>query len=262
MKCPNVFEINKRKGVYTILLLVVFAFLNKNCTFNKMGQDKNNTTNTGSLPHQDPEFWKKEAEAMVNTQIIARGILDQKLTQAMKNTPRHLFVPRSWASHAYDDSPQPIGEGQTISQPYIVALMTSLLQLTGKEKVLEIGTGSGYQAAILSQLAAQCFSIELIPSLADTARTILKKLDYNNVTVKCDDGYQGWAEHAPFDAIIITAAPEEIPLKLVAQLKTGGKMVVPVGTHSQELQLLTKTKKKLKKETIIPVRFVPMVKPK
>ncbi len=216
----------------------------------------------GQTPARQPgDWWKGEAEMMVNTQIISRGVDDNRVIKTMKNTPRHLFVPEKIEKSAYSDSPLPIGEGQTISQPYIVALMTELLELKGNEKVLEIGTGSGYQAAILSQLTDICYSIEIVKTLADRSREILSQLGYDNVLVKWGDGYKGWPEHAPFDRIIITAAPEEIPQELVAQLKVGGRMVLPVGKWYQELVLITKDATGIKKETIIPVRFVPMVHP-
>lgn len=207
------------------------------------------------------DWWKGEAKMMVNTQIVSRGVEDGRVINAMKKTPRHRFVPKKIEKMAYSDRPLPIGEGQTISQPYIVALMTELLELKGKEKVLEIGTGSGYQAAILSQLAGECYSIEIVETLAYSAKAILKQLGYDNVLVKWGDGYQGWPEHAPFDRIIITAAPEEIPQKLITQLKVGGRMVLPVGKWNQELILITKDINGIKKESIIPVRFVPMVHP-
>ena len=186
------------------------------------------------------DWWKEEVEIMVNTQIVSRGVEDGRVINAMKKTPRHRFVPKKIEKIAYSDRPLPIGEGQTISQPYIVALMTELLELKGKEKVLEIGTGSGYQAAILSQLAGECYSIEIVETLAHSAKAILKQLGYDNVLVKWGDGYQGWPEHAPFDRIIITAAPEEIPQKLITQLKVGGRMVLPVGKWNQELILTPK----------------------
>ncbi len=207
------------------------------------------------------EEWKELAEAMVNSQIKARGVSDQRVLDVMKNTPRHLFVPSDAARYAYYDSPLQIGHGQTISQPYIVGLMTESLELKGTEKVLEIGTGSGYQAAILSPLVDTCYSIEVLEPLARKAEALLKELEYNNVVVRWGDGYAGWEEHAPFDCIIITAAPPEIPEKLIEQLKVGGKMIVPVGTMLQELILITRTNKGIRKKSIIPVRFVPMVHP-
>lgn len=205
--------------------------------------------------------WKKEAKKMVSRQLTSRGIADRNVLRVMENTPRHLFVPENLRQEAFFDGALPIGEGQTISQPFIVAIMTELLELKGHEKVLEIGTGSGYQAAVLSQLVDSCYTIELVKILADSANVRLKRLGYKNVIVKCDDGYLGWPEHAPFDCIIITAAPPEIPKTLVEQLKPEGKMVLPVGKYDQELIVITKTKHGISRESIIPVRFVPMVKP-
>jgi len=247
------------------LFFLVFIYYScLNCSPNRQGSE-NNITNASIMimsgQNDDTFWWKKEADQMVDHQIVARGIKDEKVITAMKNTPRHLFVPGNFLKSAYNDGPLPIGEGQTISQPYIVAIMTELLQLKGHEKVLEIGTGSGYQAAILSQLVDTCYTIELLKILAENASARLKRLGYNNVVVKCGDGYQGWAEHAPFDCIIITAAPEEIPEKLVEQLKMNGRMVLPVGKYFQDLVLITKTEKGFIKENIISVRFVPMVKP-
>lgn len=209
----------------------------------------------------ETDDWKKEAENMVSRQLIARGIADRNVLRVMGNTPRHLFVPENLRSEAYRDGPLPIGEGQTISQPFIVAIMTELLKLNGDEKVLEIGTGSGYQAAVLAQLVDTCYTIELVKKLADSSGTLLKQLGYKNVIAKCGDGYKGWPEHAPFDRIIITAAPPEIPQTLVEQLKPDGIMVLPVGKYYQQLIVVTKTKKGIRQENIIPVRFVPMVKP-
>jgi protein-L-isoaspartate(D-aspartate) O-methyltransferase len=208
-----------------------------------------------------PEDWKKKAERMVESQIIARGVKDPAVLDAMRNTPRHLFVPDNVKDAAYNDSPLPIGYNQTISQPYIVALMTELLELKGNEKVLEIGTGSGYQAAVLSPLVDTCYSIEVVKELAEQASNRLAGLNYGNVVVRWGDGYAGWKAHAPYDAIIITAAPEEIPDKLVDQLVVGGRMVVPVGRGFQDLILITKTARGVRKQSIIPVRFVPMIHP-
>ena len=178
----------------------------------------------------------------------------------MRETPRHLFIPKHLIDMAYEDGPLPIGEGQTISQPYIVAIMTELLQLQGKERVLEIGTGSGYQAAILSQLVNKVYSIEIIKTLAEKADNKLKEMKYNNVMVKWGDGYQGWLEYAPYDAIIVTAAPDKVPYPLIDQLIQGGIMVVPVGTYFQQLKVISKTlDNEIKENNIIPVRFVPMV---
>jgi len=206
-------------------------------------------------------WWKSRADVMVESQIVRRGVRDADVIRVMKNTPRHEFIPAHLRDDAYDDRPLPIGSSQTISQPYIVALMTEYLQLTGSEKVLEIGTGSGYQAAVLAPLVDTCYSIEVVKSLAIEASHKLAVMNYDNIIVKWGDGYQGWPEHAPFDRIIITAAPPQIPEKLVEQLAVGGRMVLPVGSHFQELILITKTKKGIHRKSIIPVRFVPMVHP-
>jgi len=195
---------------------------------------------------------------MVETQIRARGIKDSRVLKAMGEVPRHLFVPADVRDRAYDDSPLPIGDGQTISQPYIVALMTSLLELHPNDKVLEIGTGSGYQAAVLSHLAAEVYTIEIRPDLAHEAEHRLSDLGYTNVHVRIGDGYGGWPAVAPFDGIVVTAAPPHIPQPLIDQLKVGGRMVVPVGAYFQDLQVITKTAHGLEKKNVIPVRFVPM----
>lgn len=195
--------------------------------------------------------------AMVKTQIRRRGVKDKNVLAAMEKVPRHKFVPENVIEYAYEDEPLPIGLGQTISQPYIVALMTELLELKKHSKVLEIGTGSGYQAAVLSELCDSVYSIEIVCELADRADSTLKVLDYN-VEVKCGDGYQGWPEYAPFEAIIVTAAPEKIPQPLLDQLAEGGRMVIPVGSFHQELKLIRKESGKIKEMNVIPVRFVPM----
>lgn len=199
---------------------------------------------------------------MVNEQIIVRGVTDQNVLKVLETTPRHQFVPAEIAKYAYDDSPLPIGEGQTISQPYIVAFMTEILEMDSSHKVLEIGTGSGYQAAVLSPLVKQVYSIEIVKTLANRADSTLKKLGYKNINVLWGDGYKGWPEEAPFDRIIGTAAPAEIPPALIEQLKPGGKMVLPVGTKWQELVVVTKSHSgSISKKTVLPVRFVPMVHP-
>lgn len=211
-------------------------------------------------PKQE-NWWHEKASGMVDSQIAARGVSDPRVIRVMKETPRHLFIPEDLRDHAYNDHPLPIGSGQTISQPYIVALMTEYLELSGKEKVLEIGTGSGYQAAILSQLVDSCYSIEVVEELARKSATLLKELGYSNVRVKWGDGYKGWPEEAPFDRIIITAAPEIIPEVLLEQLAPDGRMILPVGSHYQDLILITKTDRGIRKRNIIPVRFVPMIHP-
>jgi protein-L-isoaspartate(D-aspartate) O-methyltransferase len=176
----------------------------------------------------------------------------------MRVVPRHLFVPLDARDRAYLDAPQPIGEGQTISQPYIVALMTSLLELRGDEKVLEIGTGSGYQAAVLARLVREVYTIEIIEPLSRRAQKTFQEMGLRNVHARIGDGYQGWPEAAPFDAIVVTAAPEKVPQPLLDQLKVGGRMVIPVGREFQDLQLLTKTAEGVIRKTVLPVRFVPM----
>ncbi|MEE8340966.1 MAG: protein-L-isoaspartate(D-aspartate) O-methyltransferase [Candidatus Neomarinimicrobiota bacterium] len=207
------------------------------------------------------KLWSDKANDMVKYQIQKRGITNKNILRVMRNTPRHLFVPPALSTMAYDDYPIPIGEEQTISQPYIVALMTDLLSLKGNEKILEIGTGSGYQAAILSQLVDTVYTIEIVESLANNAKKRLDNLNYKNVVVKYGDGYKGWPSVAPFDAIIVTAAPEEVPQILIDQLKVNGHIVIPVGDKWQELQLITKiNKNKIKRKNVIPVRFVPMVR--
>ena len=213
-----------------------------------------------SLLAQPTSNWKDQAVDMVQSQIVMREISDQRLLDAMKQTPRHLFVPEKYQEMAYQDRPLPIGYDQTISQPYIVALMTEWLALEGKERVLEIGTGSGYQAAILAQLAEQVYTMEIVQPLAVTSASLLDQLGHKNVNVRYGDGYAGWPEQAPFDRIILTAAPEEVPQALVDQLAIGGRMVLPVGKQYQKLLLITKTQSGVSKKFITNVRFVPMIR--
>jgi protein-L-isoaspartate(D-aspartate) O-methyltransferase len=196
---------------------------------------------------------------MVETQIRSRGVSNPAVLQAMARVPRHLFVPPDAQRFAYDDRPLPIGYDQTISQPYIVAAMTEALQVAPEHTVLEIGTGSGYQAAILAELVREVYSIEIVPALADTARKALADAGYRNVEVRTGDGYRGWPERAPFPRIIVTAAPPEIPRALVDQLAVGGIMVVPVGTYLQDLTVVTKSAGGVTQKKTMPVRFVPMV---
>jgi len=201
-----------------------------------------------------------QKEQMVDQQIRSRGVKDARVLEALLKVDRHLFVPEDQRKWAYQDHPLPIGYGQTISQPYIVGLMTELLQLDPQDKVLEIGTGSGYQAAVLGELVKDVYTIEIVPELAQASAKTLKSLGYSNVHVRQGDGYQGWPQEMPFDAVIVTAAPPEVPQELIDQLRVGGKMVVPVGALSQDLYLLTKTVEGIVEKNVLPVRFVPMVR--
>lgn len=192
---------------------------------------------------------------------VGRKALDPRVLDALRRVPRHEFVPSRLSPMAYSNQPLPIGHGQTISQPFVVALMTDLLELKSTDRVLEIGTGSGYQAAVLSLLATEVFSVEIVAELARSAAQTLSRLGYANVTTRAADGYQGWPEHAPFDAILVTAAPDHVPPALVAQLKPGGRMVIPVGERFQELMLIVKAEDgETTSTSIIPVRFVPLIR--
>jgi protein-L-isoaspartate(D-aspartate) O-methyltransferase len=195
---------------------------------------------------------------MVETQIRARGVADERVLEVMRKVPRHMFVPEGSSEYAYEDGPLTIGEGQTISQPYIVALMTELARPRPGDRVLEIGTGSGYQAAVLAELVADVYTIEIVEPLGLRAASLLKDLGYTNVHTRIGDGFRGWPEAAPFDAVIVTAAPGRIPAPLEEQLAVGGRLVIPVGTWGQELVLVTRTAEGFRTEKIIPVRFVPM----
>jgi len=197
-------------------------------------------------------------KTMVEKQISARGVKDSLVLDAMLQVPRHLFVPGMLKSDAYRDEPLPIGENQTISQPYIVAFMTEQLRVKPGDHVLEIGTGSGYQAAVLAQIVDSVFTIEIIPELAEKATKTLLELHYQNIVVQQGDGYHGWKEKAPFDAIIVTAAPSKIPPLLLEQLKVGGRMILPVGEYVQELVVVYKTERGMEMQNVLPVRFVPM----
>lgn len=195
---------------------------------------------------------------MVRLQLKARGVKNERVLEAMGRVERHRFVPGRYRVESYIDSPLSIGKDQTISQPYIVAYMTELLELKDENRVLEIGTGSGYQAAILAELCQEVYTIEIIESLGFAAEQLLGELNYENIKVKVGDGYQGWPEHAPFDAIIVTAAPDHVPQPLIDQLAEGGRLIIPVGDFNQELILITREQGKLKRERKLPVRFVPM----
>jgi protein-L-isoaspartate(D-aspartate) O-methyltransferase len=205
----------------------------------------------------DPELLRLR-ERMVESQIRSRGVADERVLAAMESVPRHRFVPPALSDAAYRDHPLPIGLGQTISQPYIVALMTEALRPQPDDRILEIGTGSGYQAAVLSLLVAEVYSIEIVEELAATSSVLLQELGYRNVRVRHGDGYRGWPEQAPFDGIIVTAAPGHVPQPLVEQLRPGGRMVIPVGEDYQELKLIQKTESGTRESVLIPVRFVPM----
>jgi protein-L-isoaspartate(D-aspartate) O-methyltransferase len=199
-----------------------------------------------------------ERSAMVSTQIAARGIKNPDVLAAMRAIPRHEFVPPTLRDHAYEDGALPIGNGQTISQPYIVALMTEALGLTKDCRVLEIGTGCGYQSAVLAALCQKVYSLEIIAELADETRQRLARLGIDNVEIRTADGYRGWPEEAPFDCIMVTAAPDHIPEHLIAQLKEGGRLIIPVGEGNQDLIVFTLTREGLQSKRLIPVRFVPM----
>jgi protein-L-isoaspartate(D-aspartate) O-methyltransferase len=204
--------------------------------------------------------YARERRLMVEAQIGARGVGDPLVLAAMARVPRHVFVPESLRGYAYADEPLPIGDGQTISQPYIVAYMTEALALRGGEKVLEIGTGSGYQTAVLAEIAGEVWTVEIVGTLAERARGILDGLGYENVHYRVGDGSKGWPEEAPFEAVIVTAAAPQMPSALEDQLAVGGRMIVPVGTDLQELYFVRRGKKGLERERRLGVRFVPLVK--
>ena len=214
------------------------------------------------LGFDDP--YKSSREKMVNLQIRARGVKNEFVLDAMRKVPRHLYVPKSRISEAYNDGPLPIGYGQTISQPFIVAYMTEVIEPEKCKKVLEIGTGSGYQAAVLAEIVDSVFTIEIITELYKEGKERLEKLGYKNIKVKNADGYFGWKEHSPFDVIVVIAAAEFVPSPLIEQLKEGGKMVIPVGSpfYTQNLVLIEKKDGKIYSRNLIPVRFVPFVRGK
>lgn len=207
---------------------------------------------------------KAEREKMVKDQIEKRGITDPAILDAMRQVPRHRLVPANQMRNAYQDSPLPIGEGQTISQPYVVAYMTEMVKPGKGMKVLEIGTGSGYQAAVLAEIVEEVYTLEIIPELGKRAEEDLKELGYDNIHVRIADGYNGWEEHGPFDAIVVTASPDHIPPSLISQLKEGGRMIIPIesGGISQQLVLVEKRKGKIRQKNVLPVRFVPFTRSK
>jgi protein-L-isoaspartate(D-aspartate) O-methyltransferase len=208
-------------------------------------------------PEVSSEAYANQRRQLVE-QLRAQGIKNQRVLDALLKVPRHKFVPSSHRHLSYQNRPLPIGQDQTISQPFIVGYMTEAAEIASGEKVLEIGTGSGYQAAVLAELAKVVYTIEIIPELADGARAVLRELGYKNVEVKTGNGYAGWPEHAPFDAIVVTAAPDEIPQALVQQLAVRGKMVVPVGSDFQQMVIITKTESGVIERRTIAVAFVPM----
>ena len=201
-----------------------------------------------------------DTQKMIQDQIMVRGIVNEKILEAMSLVDRKKFVSRELHKSAYNDSPLPIGYNQTISQPYIVAFMTDAAQLDKTSRVLEIGTGSGYQTAILAELCKEVYTIEVVKPLGQAAKRKLEELEYKNIHIRIGDGYKGWPEKAPFNAIIVTAAPEEIPSILIEQLNEGGKLIIPVGKFNQELMRITRIKDGIKTEKLMPVRFVPMIK--
>lgn len=204
------------------------------------------------------ERFREQRLEMVYTQIERRGVKDPAILEAMRRVPRHRFMTESHWAEAYSDHPLPIGHDQTISQPYIVAYMTELLRVGVGDKVLEVGAGSGYQAAVLAEMGCEVYSVEIVPELADRARAKMEELDYANVHVMCGDGYRGWLDEAPFDGIIVTAAPVRMPRRLTEQLQVGARMVVPVGDANQDLFVIERTEQGLDERITIPVRFVPM----
>jgi len=231
------------------VLLIVFLLITVDLAKNMEGKGVLNSNSN----------YEQARRNMVEYQIKARGIKDKRVLSAMLKVPRHLFVPEEMKDLAYRDEPLPIGYSQTISQPYIVAYMTEALKLRPEDKVLEIGTGSGYQTAILAELVREVYTIEIIPELSQRAEETLKSLGYTNIEFLIGDGSRGWPEKAPFDAILVSAAPAEVPPALVDQLQINGRLILPVGTDSQELVLIKKTKKGLEKTSLIGVRFVPLI---
>ena len=204
-------------------------------------------------------MYQSDRKEMVEVQLRGRNIHDPKVLEAMSKVARELFVAEEQRKLAYADHPLPIGYGQTISQPYIVAFMTEAAQLKPNDKILEIGTGCGYQAAILAEICKEVYTLEIIEGLANEAKLSLQSLGYNNIHVHNSDGYEGWETEAPFDAIIVTAAPETVPQNLIRQLKIGGKLIIPVGVLFQQLMRITRNEEGVTEEILMPVRFVPMI---
>ncbi len=253
MKSFEAYEALRRYG-RPLLACALFVILLPQCS--PPGEQK---TSAGAPALDTPEQ-KRAREELVRTEIEPH-VDDERVLAAMRDVPRHVFVPKSLSSSSYDNRPLPIDKGQTISQPVVVAEMTARLDLESDDRVLEIGTGSGYQCAILAELVSEVYSIEIVPELAETARERLESLGYDNVRFRVGDGFHGWKEAAPFDAIIVTAAPEEVPPPLLEQLRAGGRLIIPVGDRWQELVLIRRNSEApgdFTRESIFPVRFVPM----
>lgn len=241
------------------LLVLLSSGLLAGAACDSDGERDTATTAGGEQATTDGDRWAEARERMVREQLASRDITDERVLRAMRAVPRHEFVPEDQRGDAYADHPLPIGHGQTISQPYIVALMTQLAEIEPGDEVLEVGTGSGYQAAVLAEMGAEVYSMEIVEPLARRAERDLARLGYDRVHVRAGDGYRGWPDRAPFDAVIVTAAPPRIPEPLKSQLKVGGKLVVPVGDDGmQELVVLTRTEDGFERRNVIPVRFVPM----
>lgn len=244
---------NKLLSLFTFCLFLLFF----SC-YGSVNSINSPPEHPQNLNDNNQDQYEKARREMVDTQIRARGITDNSVLKAMMKVPRHKFLPPTHSEAAYIDSPLSIAHNQTISQPFIVAYMTEAADISKNDKVLEIGTGSGYQAAILGELAKEVYTIEIIPELANEASKVLNELGYNNVFVKTGNGYLGLPEQAPFDAIVVTAAPDKVPQALVDQLAVNGKMVIPVGDKNQEMMVIRKTKKGVTQKKTMSVRFVPM----
>lgn len=238
--------------------LITWARSRVNSKSGSVSQDPQPELNFAPVSQSGESARVNERESMVMTQIASRGITNPDVLAVMKKLPRHEFVPQSIRDHAYEDGAMPIGNGQTISQPYIVALMTEALQLTKDCRVLEIGTGCGYQSAVLASLCRRVYSIEIVEGLAEETRHRLARLGIFNVEIRTGDGYRGWPEEAPFDRIIVTAAPDHLPEHLLGQLVEGGRMIIPVGEGTQDLMVFKLADGKMEANRLIPVRFVPM----
>jgi protein-L-isoaspartate(D-aspartate) O-methyltransferase len=234
---------------HVILASLLLLFSLSSCMF----QPRSGQTSTAQSSQEFAEQRRNLIE-----ELRAQGVTSQSVLDALMKVPRHEFVPRAHRHLAYENRPLPIGHEQTISQPFIVAYMTEAAEIAPGEKVLEIGTGSGYQAAVLAELAKEVYTIEIIPALAEGARSLLRQMKYQNVQVRTGNGYEGWVEHAPYDAIVVTAAPDHVPQALVDQLAVRGKMVIPVGSTFQQMVIITKNESGVVERRTIPVRFVPM----